>query len=118
MARRVRAYAKRRGSRHECARMARVAISLLLSLYTDSPVTGAMLSPKVGAPGQWSGLFWTLIRTDFKTRYHGSVGGFIWALLKPLAMFVVLVSVFSFVFATDPTYRLNLVLGIFLFDFF
>src|SRR5262245_36091575 len=64
------------------------------------------------------GLIWTLVRTDFKTRYHGSVGGFIWALMKPLTMFVVLLGVFSFIFASDPVYRLNLIIGLFLFDFF
>jgi lipopolysaccharide transport system permease protein len=64
------------------------------------------------------GLAWTLVRTDFKSRYHGSFGGFVWALLKPLAMFLVLVAVFSFVFQTEPQYRLKLVIGIFLFDFF
>jgi lipopolysaccharide transport system permease protein len=64
------------------------------------------------------GLIWTLIRTDFKTRYHGTLGGFGWALLKPLTMFVVLLSVFSFIFAAEPVYRINLILGLFLFDFF
>ena len=43
---------------------------------------------------QYSGLVWTLIRTDFKTRYHGTVGGFVWALLKPFTMFLVLMAVF------------------------
>ncbi|MGQ0732798.1 MAG: ABC transporter permease [Acidobacteriota bacterium] len=65
-----------------------------------------------------AGLIWTLIRTDFKTRYHGTVGGFLWALLKPLAMFVVLLSVFSFVFVAEPAYRINLILGIFLYEAF
>lgn len=66
----------------------------------------------------WAGLVWTLVRTDFKARYHGTVGGFAWALLKPLAMFLVLMAVFSFVFASDPVYRRNLILGLFLWDFF
>ena len=65
-----------------------------------------------------SGLIWTLTRTDFKTRYHGTLGGFVWAMLKPTAMFVVLFSVFSFVFPQEASYRLDLVLGLFLFDFF
>lgn len=65
-----------------------------------------------------AGLVWTLIRTDFKARYHGTLGGFVWALLKPLSMFVVLMSVFSFLFATNPTYKLNLIIGLFLWDFF
>lgn len=64
------------------------------------------------------GLVWTLVRTDFKTRYHGTLGGFVWALLKPLAMFLVLLGIFSFVFKGDPNYRFNLILGLFLYDFF
>jgi len=64
------------------------------------------------------GLIWTLIRTDFKARYHGTLSGFVWALLKPTAMFVVLTSVFSLVFAADPSYKLNLIIALFLWDFF
>lgn len=65
-----------------------------------------------------TGLAWTLVRTDFKTRYHGSVGGFLWALLKPLSMFIVLLAVFSYVFAAEPQYRLDLIIGLFLYEFF
>jgi ABC-type polysaccharide/polyol phosphate export permease len=65
-----------------------------------------------------AGLIWTLIRTDFKVRYHGTIGGFVWALLKPLVMFVLLMSVFSFLFASDPHYKLDLIIGLFLWDFF
>jgi homopolymeric O-antigen transport system permease protein len=65
-----------------------------------------------------AGLLWTLVRTDFKVRYHGTGIGFLWALLKPVAMVTVLLSVFSFVFASDPAYRLNLIVALFLWDFF
>ena len=65
-----------------------------------------------------AGLIWTLVRTDFKARYHGTIGGFVWALLKPVSMFVVLMSVFSFLFAANPTYKLDLIVGLFLWDFF
>jgi lipopolysaccharide transport system permease protein len=65
-----------------------------------------------------AGLIWTLVRTDFKVRYHGTFGGFVWAMLKPLTMFVLLMSVFSFVFGAEPHYRLNLIIGLFLYDFF
>jgi ABC-type polysaccharide/polyol phosphate export permease len=65
-----------------------------------------------------AGLAWTLVRTDFKVRYHGTLGGFVWALLKPASMFLVLMTVFSFAFSTEPNYRLNLILGLFLWDFF
>ena len=64
------------------------------------------------------GLIWTLVRTDFKARYHGTLSGFVWALLKPLSMFLVLTAVFSLVFRSEPNYRLNLLIGLFLWDFF
>jgi lipopolysaccharide transport system permease protein len=67
---------------------------------------------------EFGGLLWTLVRTDFKSRYHGSIGGYVWALFKPLAMFLVLLSVFSFVFHDDPNYKMNLIVGLFLYDFF
>lgn len=67
---------------------------------------------------RFAGLVWTLIRTDFKTRYHGTLGGFVWALLKPLAMFVVLLGVFSYVFAGEAQYRLDLIIGLFVYEFF
>jgi ABC-type polysaccharide/polyol phosphate export permease len=66
----------------------------------------------------FGGLVWTLIRTDFKTRYHGTIGGFVWALLKPLTMFLVLLAVFSYVFASEPQYKLALIIGLFLYEFF
>src|SRR5262249_33475178 len=93
---------------------------------TASAEPGIALPPERAAPTatqrpaaiSWSGLVWTLIRTDFKVRYHGTWGGFIWALAKPLTMFVSLMAVFSFLFASDPTYKLNLIIGLFLWDFF
>jgi lipopolysaccharide transport system permease protein len=75
------------------------------------------LTPEPRRRALWS-LAWTLVRTDFKTRYHGTLGGFFWALLKPLSMFVVLASVFSFLFASDSRYTTNLLIGLFLYDFF
>src|SRR5689334_24727110 len=83
-----------------------------LSLAADpSPLAAPAASVRAG-------LIWTLVRTDFKARYHGTVGGFIWALLKPVCMFLVLMAVFSFLFARDPVYKLNLIVGLFLWDFF
>src|SRR5437762_13141319 len=46
------------------------------------------------------------------------MGGFVWALLKPMSMFIVLMGVFSFLFASNPKYKLNLIVGLFLWDFF
>jgi len=70
---------------------------------------------QVAVPG---GLIWTLVRTDFKARYHGTLSGFVWALLKPLTMFAVLTAVFSLVFRREPHYKLDLLIGLFLWDFF
>jgi lipopolysaccharide transport system permease protein len=64
------------------------------------------------------GLIWTMVRTDFKVRYHGRLMGFFWALLKPVVMFLVLSGVFSFVFASDLQYQSKLLLGLILWDFF
>lgn len=63
-------------------------------------------------------LIWTLVRTDFKVRYHGTVGGFLWALLKPFSMFLVLTTVFSLVFVADRHFVIKLLLGLFLWEFF
>ena len=61
---------------------------------------GVACSMAAGASSAYlPGLIWTLVRTDFKTRYHGTVGGYLWALCKPILMFVVLLAVFSFIFA-------------------
>lgn len=96
-------------------------------LSTPAPITerppAVTPPPRSGVAGpsadvSWWGLVWTLIRTDFKARYHGTASGFLWALLKPAAMFAVLVTVFSLVFRSEPTYKLDLIIGLFLFDFF
>lgn len=63
-------------------------------------------------------LVWTLIRTDFKTRYHGTYAGFLWALLRPLALVLVLMGVFSFAFGNRGSYPTYLVTGLLLYDFF
>jgi len=74
----------------------------------------AVRSPRRHLPG----LAWTLVRTDFKARYHGgSASGFAWALLKPLALFFVLFGVFTFLFPTRA-YMFDLMVGLTLWDFF
>jgi lipopolysaccharide transport system permease protein len=67
-------------------------------------------------------LIWALAKTDFKLRYHGSVLGYLWAILKPLLMFTILNFVFSSLFNARgtgiPYYSLQLLVGIILFNFF
>lgn len=63
-----------------------------------------------------------LAKTDFKLRYHGSVLGYLWALLKPLLTFAVLNFVFSSIFNPRSTgvdtYSLQLLVGLMMFYFF
>jgi len=57
--------------------------------------------------------------TDFKIKYDNSVLGYLWSLLKPLLMFGTLYLVFSvFVRWQVENYRLYLLLGIILWNFF
>lgn len=62
-----------------------------------------------------------LVITDFKLRYKGSVLGYVWTLLKPLAMFAVMYVVFIrfLKFGADvPHFAVALLLGTVLWNFF
>ena len=62
-----------------------------------------------------------MISTDFKIRYQGSFLGYIWSLLRPLFMFVVLFTVFTYVVPLGksvPHYAVQLFIGIVLWNFF
>jgi len=63
-----------------------------------------------------------LAKTDFKLRYHGSVLGYVWAILKPLLFFTILNFVFSSVFnfknSGTPLYSLELLTALLMFNFF
>ena len=62
--------------------------------------------------------FWqatlVFLRRDLQTRYASSVLGPLWIVLYPLALVVITVAVFSFVFggpAESPTYALHVIIG-------
>lgn len=62
-----------------------------------------------------------LVKTDFKLRYQGSVLGYIWSLLKPLALFVILYIVFTKFLKIGnevPHYPVYLLLGIVIWNYF
>ncbi|WP_120321486.1 ABC transporter permease [Catellatospora citrea] len=62
-----------------------------------------------------------LVRTDFKLRYHGSALGYLWSLLRPLFLFLVLYLVFAKFLnlgAGIPHYPQYLLLGIILWTYF
>jgi ABC-2 type transport system permease protein len=58
--------------------------------------------------------------TDFKLKYQGSVFGYLWSLVKPLAYFGALYLVFNNFFKlgkTIPNYPIYLLLGVVIFTF-
>jgi len=58
---------------------------------------------------------------EFKLKYAGSVLGYVWSILKPLLLFLMLYAVFGRVFKLgdiSPYYPLSLLIGIVLFYFF
>jgi ABC-2 type transport system permease protein len=62
-----------------------------------------------------------LVITDFKLRYQGSVLGYLWSLLKPLFLFVILYFVFVHflrVGSDVPNWPIALLFGIVLWNFF
>lgn len=62
-----------------------------------------------------------LVITDFKIRYKGSVLGYFWTLLRPLALFAVLYVVFVNVLNVSdniPHYAVYLLLGVVLWNYF
>ena len=64
-------------------------------------------------------LIWELAKTDFKVRYNGSMLGYLWALLRPLLIFLILNVIFSRVFSSGVNnYSLNLLTGLILWGYF
>ena len=62
-----------------------------------------------------------LVRTDFKLRYHGSALGYLWSVLRPLFLFLVLYLVFAkfLKFGSEiPHFPQYLLLGIILWNYF
>lgn len=62
-----------------------------------------------------------MVRTDFKVRYQGSLLGYVWSLLKPLAIFSIMYIVFTVIWPVAkgvPYYAVYLLLGIMLWNFF
>lgn len=57
-------------------------------------------------------LIWQLFRTDFTLKYNDSVLGFLWVLMKPFSIFLIMYFVLSRVFpSTEPNFALYLLIG-------
>ena len=62
-----------------------------------------------------------ITRMDFKLRYHNSVLGYAWSVLKPLALFTILYIVFTKIFQVGnaiPHYPVYLLSGLVVWNFF
>lgn len=62
-----------------------------------------------------------MVSSDFKVRYQGSILGYLWSLLRPLFMFLILYVVFTYVLPLGkevPYYAVQLFIGIILWNFF
>src|SRR4051794_31385362 len=69
--------------------------------------------------------YWSMVRelalTEFKLKYQGSIFGYLWSLMKPLAVFGVLYLVFSVfirIGSDIPNYPVYLLLGIVMWNYF
>lgn len=62
-----------------------------------------------------------MVSADFKVRYQSSVLGYLWSVLRPLFLFVIMYVVFTNIFKVGnavPNYPVYLLLGIVLWNFF
>jgi ABC-2 type transport system permease protein len=75
-----------------------------------------------GGARRFFDLLWLMSVTEFKRVYFGTVLGYVWSLVRPLALFGVLLFVFTQVFKigseTAEHYPVLLLMGIVLFTFF
>jgi ABC-2 type transport system permease protein len=74
-----------------------------------------------GGARRFFDLLWLISATEFKRTYFGTVLGYIWSLIRPLALFGVLLFVFTKVFKIGsalPDYPVLLLLGIVLYTLF
>jgi ABC-type polysaccharide/polyol phosphate transport system ATPase subunit/ABC-type polysaccharide/polyol phosphate export permease len=108
---------ERRNREHERARQAAPApttADLEVPSYPDVSDGGSGLR-------RFADVTLTLARADFKLRYLNSVVGYVWALMQPLLLFLVLYFVWVELFDPGrgiPHYEFALLLGVALFTFF
>lgn len=77
------------------------------------------LKPYIAKFLKYRGLLVALVERDLKTRYRRSVLGYIWSVLNPLLMMVVLTIVFSQLFKSAiPNFPIYLLSGQLIFNFF
>lgn len=55
-----------------------------------------------GTPWLYRGLIWNFARRDLKARFRGTLLGWLWSLMMPLAMLLIYSAVFSVIFRATP----------------
>jgi ABC-2 type transport system permease protein len=91
---------------------------------TTSPPLREVHGPSAlgGGSRRFFDLLWLMAVTEFKRVYFGTVLGYVWSLVRPLALFGVLLFVFTQVFKigseTAEHYPVLLLMGIVMFTFF
>ncbi|MEF9892082.1 MAG: ABC transporter permease [Anaerorhabdus sp.] len=78
-----------------------------------------MTANKIAVWKKYIPLIRELVKRDLKVKYRRSFLGYVWSLLNPLLMMIVMSAVFSFIFRFDiPNYPLYLITGQTLWTFF
>jgi ABC-2 type transport system permease protein len=83
--------------------------------------TETVRAPQPGRIAHRLRILQVMVLADFKLKYAGSALGYVWSVVKPLALFTVLYLVFGRIFklgAVSEYYGLSLLIGIALFSFF
>lgn len=73
---------------------------------------------KIFSTRKYSFLLFQLVKRDFKIKYRGSVLGVLWSVLNPLLNMIVLSIVFSRVFRAVDNYKMYLLSGLTIFNYF
>ncbi|MFU0831522.1 MAG: Transport permease protein [Oscillospiraceae bacterium] len=76
------------------------------------------LIKKILSMRRFSFLLAQLVRRDFKIKYRGSILGVLWSVLNPLLNMIVLSIVFSQVFRAVDNYKMYLLSGLVIFNFY
>jgi len=63
-------------------------------------------------------LTWNLTVVDLKNRYQNTALGFLWSLLSPLALALVLYAIFRYLFKQEPNFAAYLLVGLMTWRFF
>lgn len=83
--------------------------------------TGVLHAPRPRGLKQRLRILQVIVLAEFKLKYAGSALGYVWSVIKPLALFTVLYLVFARIFklgAVSEFYGVSLLIGIVFFSFF